>query len=144
LTAALFLALFHHYVGIPRISFIRLLLVISAGLPPFRSSHFVNSPINTVCSTSTFLTQTVTGFKAPAILSTQSFPRICLKSEGHGLINRPGGHLDRMATPSMSEMVTRQDFTSTVEMYRIRFLFFRLAGVSFSLRFLLQFTAASS
>ena len=29
--------------GIPRISFILRLLLISAGLPPFRSSHFVNS-----------------------------------------------------------------------------------------------------
>src|ERR1700693_3512017 len=64
----------HDGSGRSKISRTFLFRVISAGVPPLRSSHLLNSPILTVCLICTLFTETLTSFKPPATPSTHSFP----------------------------------------------------------------------
>src|ERR1700720_3429270 len=95
----------------------------SAGLVPVRSSHFVNSPIRTRCSTGMLLTETVTVSIGRPMPATHSLPCSCLRPSATASKSVAAVTSTVWATPSMSAIVTRQDRISIARKYHIRFLF---------------------
>src|ERR1700733_2349752 len=110
----------HHF---SKIAFSFLRWTVSAGLPPVRLSHDLNSTTLTRCSTCGCAAHTVTVLIPSGISPAQTESRIALSPRATASNSVSASTHAMCSMPSMSVAETRQDRLGTFGLYSERFAF---------------------